>query len=158
MHGGIVGQEYSGNLNINECCNTGKITGNAFLGGIIGCVDTWHNDVVKIDKVYNLGNIKCNNGKAGGIVGNDGTKERLIIENSYNAGMFENTVNSSNFCISERGTKNNCYYLEGCNGISMQDDEIVLKKEFNTNNFINKIGIDYWKIGSKGYPVFRWQE
>lgn len=104
--GGIVGRLFSG-ASIQSCYNIGAITGNNYTGGIAG--DTATNSL-ELKNSYNKGSIIGNN-YVGGIAGSI----RSILENCYNVGM----VNTGGGVCGEIDINyvtadiiTNCYYLD----------------------------------------------
>ena len=138
--GGICGYNSSGS--IENCYNTGDVSGNMWVGGVCGgntggsilnCYNT--GDVSgtgryvggvcggnngTISNCYNTGDVSGNM-YVGGVCGsnsNDGS-----ISNCYNTGAVEGT---SGVCGSNTGSISNCYYLDTTaeNGIGNSTDAI----------------------------------
>ena len=84
--GGIVSQNVSNKININNCWNNGEVISlTSIAGGIIGLCKGETIDC------YNTGNISSSN-NAGGIMGNAGGGK---IINCYNKGIIESSNNSA---------------------------------------------------------------
>lgn len=110
--GGIIGFTGS-HTYIKRCWNSGTISGEHFVGGIAGSLNS--NNSESISDCYNVGNISAVQ-YAGGILGKDYYSTGML--NCYNAGMVSGAIN----CGSIAGTINsgeenlkNCYYLD--NGV-----------------------------------------
>ena len=86
--GGLVGYASSStNCTVKNCFNTGTISSNAPMGGIVGKAGTG----MTIESCYNTGKIDCrfvssySNG-AGGILGDTDYNKGVVVKNVYNVG------------------------------------------------------------------------
>lgn len=125
--GGIVGYTL-GNTKIEECYNTGKISGTAtgaplYIGGIVGLASD--NSIV-IENCYNMADIVGNTGyvdvNIGGIAGDLSCLTKSSIKNCYNIGQVLGTNGKWKFdgnnvggilgsCANDdRTTIKNCYF------------------------------------------------
>lgn len=142
--GGIVGfnvWEIADSGTIENCYNTGNITGYAQIGGIVGT--NYKNGI--LENCYNIGNIKA-----------------TIYEENTPGTNYEGGIAGTNY-----NTIQNCYYLEGTatGGISCTDvvgqAEVRISTYMKTSRFVGLLGNSNWKIVSgvnNGYPILKWQE
>ena len=96
--GGVIGYADT-SCNIINCYNTGAVTGRSNVGGVAGCAFI-------ITNCYNDGDIECNGGNVGGVVGrvdyddcsiNDCYNTGTITGNSSGAGGVAGIVFSGDF-------------------------------------------------------------
>ena len=89
--GGIVGYVYGGTPSITGCVNLAQITGNNYIGGIIGHSSSSY--AATIDKCINLGSVNSSNTNlsyVGGIQGYSSASSNKIT-NSLNLGTINNS-------------------------------------------------------------------
>ena len=107
--GGIVGIS-GNNLHIQKCWNSGNISGEMYIGGIVGRPVLDNND--EISDCFNWGSISGVQ-FAGGIIGKDFSKTPII--NCYNAGNVSGAANLGSIAGSIQNgedTIKGCYYLD----------------------------------------------
>ncbi|MBE7057526.1 MAG: hypothetical protein E7387_00280 [Ruminococcaceae bacterium] len=143
--GGIVG--LSGyNLHIQKCWNSGNISGEMYMGGIIGRSTLDDND--EISDCFNLGSVTGVQ-FAGGIVGKDFSKTPII--NCYNTGTVSGATSSGSIAGEIQNAEDSikgCYYLDngtpatatgtkysGANAVS--SEQMKDKSTFAEFDFIN---------------------
>lgn len=90
LHGGIVGEDRSGNIFIDSCTNRGKISKSSVSGGgIVGVSFKNRDDKSVIKRSYNYGNVGTSNGTNSGYgAGIVGTMKG-VIEECYNYGTVQ---------------------------------------------------------------------
>ncbi len=90
--GGIVGS--GGNLTIKDCINKGHITGEGFIGGIIG----YQSGNIEINNCVNEGNLDVDRSSVGGILGYSSTVAgtTTTIKQTVNRGNIVNGTAYSN--------------------------------------------------------------
>ena len=175
--GGILG---GGDVRIENCYNSGKITINAKkqiekLIGIGNIVGTSSNDVLEVNNCFNLGEIEANlteednNIDIGNIIGNS---YNLRCNNCYNCGniIFKNKIAKNigqitGSCLSS--TLNNCYGIkESSNNLIGYDkgnnilNDVKLKEKESMPNILEIIGSKFKEdINNKnnGYPILEWE-
>lgn len=158
--GGIVG--WTGeNLILDKCWNGGDISGEHFIGGIVGRAYLQYED--SITDCYNTGWISAVQ-YAGGIVGAD--TYATGIQRSFNVGM----ISDAQYCGALAGTLKNgqeklsaCYYLD--NGVSATGaginysgaQKLTAEQMTDTASFKEFDFLDVWVIkeGST-HPELRW--
>ena len=112
--GGIVGQmEVSSDSSlIARCYNTGSITGNSGVGGIVGGIDNG-----QLEDCYNTGAISGNEASASYLGGIAGYLYKGSIANCYNIGAITNgKTESSGGVVGDNENEEiiaNCFYLSG---------------------------------------------
>ena len=120
--GGIVG--YS-SANIENCVNTGIVTGNNQVAGIVGNITK----EINVSKCINYSKITASNVNAGGIVGfthesnniNECTNSGMISGKGTNVGGIIGCTNASNIinkCVNNGSVDGNDWYVGGITGIS----------------------------------------
>ena len=127
--GGIAGRFYD-DATISNCYNTGKIEGTKYAGGITARTNG------TISSCYNLGEIICDNGYAGGLVGN--TYEFAAEVKGY---FWDNELAGIGNCLGDDGTVK-------CTADQMQQLSTYSDFDFN----------DIWIIEAEGvypYPQLR---
>ncbi len=108
--GGIVGYSYG---NITDCYNTGNITGNGVLAGIVAVTA----DNIDITNCYNTGEIRSeNNNFAAGIVANISANNKTVnLSNCYNIGAVTSSKGFPVYSNKVEGAILNvsyCYYID----------------------------------------------
>ena len=111
--GGVVGRSNRGNV-IN-CYNTGEVSGNSYVGGVVG-----HNSS-SVTNCYNTGAVSGGDWYVGGVVGyNGGTVDNGgTVENCYNTGTVTGSSNYVGGVVgwnSSSGTVTNCYNTGAVSG------------------------------------------
>ena len=92
--GGIVGRINGNNTVIQNCYNTGNITGKKFVGGIVGLVAR----TTTIQNCYNTGTVSSDS-ISGGVVGLiNGDGANTVIKNCHNTGNITSTSSSFHIC------------------------------------------------------------
>ena len=154
--GGIVGWFYAGT--IQQCYNTGTISANSVVGGIVGRMSL-SSSVVK--GVYNLGTIKGN--ESGGLVGIfDGSG---TLASGYNAGRVTgNNCGAAVGFVSGGTPPTNLFYDKIASGITDATPGVT---GLTTDALAAQVvpagltsGNNYWTTGHEGlrtYPYFPWQ-
>ena len=98
--GGVCGYNDGGGT-IQNCYNTGAVSGSEIVGGVCG-----NNNYGAIQKCYNTGAVRGTASKIGGVCGNnDGA-----IEDCYNTGAVKGEFIVGGVCGENHGTIQNCYY------------------------------------------------
>ncbi|MBQ7324638.1 MAG: hypothetical protein IJW98_02745 [Clostridia bacterium] len=147
--GGIVG--YTGyNLYINKCWNGGTISGEHFVGGIIG--GSGGSEPDSITNCYNIGAISAVQ-YAGGIVGKDFHTTGIVC--SYNAGVISGALHCGSivgFIQNDEENLVSCYYVEGgagatASGISYPGAKAITTAQLAVAaTFEGFDFIDTWKL------------
>lgn len=110
--GGVCGSNNNGST-IENCYNTGNVSGTANIGGVCG----YNNFNCTIKNCYNIGNVSGTETSSyiGGVCGNNNNS---TINNCYNAGNVSGTENNNYVgeVCGYNGDKNtkieNCYFLQ----------------------------------------------
>lgn len=127
--GGIVGAVYSDSV-VENCYNTGAVTGNSEVGGIIGVAyQSWQADaqvLAQVKNCYNVGNITSTMEKQ------DGEHNIGAIIGSREFNEIDNDDNVTKVLTSEAV---NCYYLvgtadKGCGGIAEDTTTALTAAQF----------------------------
>ena len=147
LAGGILGGCFS-TPSIKKCENSGKIQGNATVGGIIGIVMGGNNDKTTaktgigivastVDSCKNVGAITAKYGDVGGIAG------IVFALNGPNKGCIKNSINEG-MVVSE-GTK--------AGGIAGELIDVTGWSRPSTEGCVNKgnVTAQYWVGGIVGY-------
>lgn len=147
--GGIVGG--SGyNLYLQKCWNGGIISGEHFVGGIIGSANMSKND--SITDCYNVGSVSAVQ-YAGGILGKDFSSTG--ISRSYNAGVISGAANCGAIAgaiINGESNLVSCYYVD--NGVGTTSGGInysgakplTTAQMADVNSFEGFDFVDTWKL------------
>ena len=163
MVGGICGDLFTAALSMNKCFNTASITGNQFVGGIVG----YNSNRGTISNVYNSGDITASNDVAGiiGINGNDvQAANTLVLSKCHNVGTVSATTTSGCYDGAILGSKmtssisvSNAYYLGGSasqagegGGTSLTAAQMKEQSNFSGFDFTN-----VWEITNDSYPTFK---
>ena len=91
--GGVVGQNSSSGT-VKNCYNTGNISGNGSVGGVVG------DNVGRVENCYNTGTVTGTNDYVGGVVGYNGS----IVKNCYNTGAVNSSGNYVGGVVGENPT------------------------------------------------------
>ncbi len=147
--GGIVG--YSGyNLYINKCWNGGTISGEHFVGGIIGGTYTKEED--SITNCYNIGSVSAVQ-YAGGIVGMDFASTGIVC--SYNAGIVSGATNCGAIAGTIKNGEENlvsCYYIDNGTGATSAGinysgvKKLTSAQMADVNSFEGFDFVETWKL------------
>lgn len=171
--GGIVAFA-GGMIKIYQSYNTGTVNGNQYSGGVLGYIHNTSCAEAELLDSYNIGDVICENGYSGGIVGLivSGTTSYTKVSNCFFYQQPEKT--ESAYGIAARlvfsgwaftgATFENVFYPSGMKGYPDPEGEIDW---FTVNNVcdtdeMNSVlqGFDFenvWKIGHH-YPILRWQK
>ncbi len=144
--GGIVGHLDTGHpVTVEDCYNTGDITGGYSVGGIVGAMQDGPHTV---QRCYNAGTVKTislnlsMSGRAGAVVGDSTRKENAVED---------------------------CYYLAGsceAGGISkdagIEDTTASLSEaQMKDGTLLSSLGdafkVDPYELVNGGYPILLWQ-
>ena len=113
--GGIAG--YNNNGTVQNCYNTGTVSGNNYIGGVVG-----YNDNGKVQNCYNTGTVSGSDvfGFIGGVVGYNNSSGGTV-QNCYNTGNINGSSHIGGVVgyNNSGGTVQNCYntgIVTGSNG------------------------------------------
>jgi hypothetical protein len=131
---------------ISNCWSTGAVSGNDFVGGLVGS-----NHYGSIANCYSVGNV---NGLSavGGLVGANSSS----ISNCYSTGVVSGSSYVGGLVGSSNGSISSCYFLITSgpnNGLSepLTDEQMKLQDSFVEWDFI-----EIWNIGeNQTYPYLR---
>lgn len=159
--GGIFGQTIANyeDVTVEEATNKGKITGNTYIGGIVGRCDTSDNNEHVYQNCYNEGDITGAEG-SGGIVGlsaNTWWGENILLF-CYNAGIVNNNdligKISNSVTFNGNCTVKSCYYMKDIQDIS---GEGIIKFSEDDRGNVSKFDLldfeNVWKM-TADYPAF----
>lgn len=157
ISGGVVGGlDQSGT--ITNCYNAGMISGDFYIGGVAGFVNT---DASTITNCYNTGTVSGNfyiGGVAGFFVSDAG------IQNSYNVGMVIGTESVGGVAGYVSGSVTNCYYLDTCGAAG--SGTAMTQEQMQSDDFVETLNngqrpadwrSDYNTHLNNGYPVLVYQ-
>ncbi len=163
--GGIFGQTIANyeDVTVEEATNKGKITGNTYIGGIVGRCDTSDNNEHVYQNCYNEGDITGAEG-SGGIVGlsaNTWWGENILLF-CYNAGIVNNNdligKISNSVTFNGNCTVKSCYYMKDIQDIS---GEGIIKFSEDDRGNVSKFELldfeNVWKM-TADYPAFLWED
>ena len=148
--GGVCGSNGNGtgssSTTIQECYNTGKVSGKSWVGGVCG-----QNTGGTLEKSYNTNTVTGTGNYIGGVCGDN-----------YNSGTVKECYSYStvrNVCGDNSGIVENCYYLSTKSGTAHRNGGISkTEAEFNSGEVAyllqNKREQAVWgqKIGTDDYP------
>ena len=97
--GGVVGSNYG---NVENCYNTGTVSGESQVGGVIGDNHVWGTGTVQ--SCYNAGDVSGTS-QVGGVVGNNSR----TVENCYNTGMVSGNIDVGGVVATNDGTVQSSY-------------------------------------------------
>ena len=117
--GGIVGYNNGSGCTVANCTNTGTVTGDRQVGGVVG----YNYSDATVTNCFNTATVSGRS-SVGGVVGNN--ESYSDVENCYNTGEVTGIGNSENiggvvgrnYSLS---SVTNCYYLEGTAGIGIAE-------------------------------------
>ena len=101
--GGVVGRNVNGT--VQNCYNTGSVSGNDDVGGVVG------SNAGTVQSCYNTGSVSGNT-YVGGVVGANNSQG--IVQNCYNTGSVSGNYHVGGVAGFNIDTLPNCYYLSGC--------------------------------------------
>ena len=156
ISGGVVGGlDKSGT--ITNCYNAGMISGDIYIGGVAGFVNT---NASTITNCYNTGTVSGNfyiGGVAGFVASDAG------IQNSYNVGTVIGTESVGGVAGSSTITTN-CYYLDTCGAAG--SGTAMTQEQMQSDDFVETLNdgqrpaawrSDYNTRLNNGYPVLVYQ-
>ena len=108
--GGVVGSNYG---NVENCYNTGTVSGKTLVGGVVGDNHVWGTGTVQ--SCYNAGDVS-GVGSVGGVVGNNSR----TVENCYNTGMVSGNIDVGGVAGTNDGTVQSSYNTGTVSG----DDQV----------------------------------
>ena len=107
--GGVVG--YIVNGTIENCYNTGEVSGISDIGGVVG-----YNITGTVENCYNTGEVSGTNYNVGGVVG---FNIHCTIVNCYNTGTVKGNEETGGVIgLNDSGTITNCYNTGDVSGTS----------------------------------------
>lgn len=136
--GGMENGDIAKGSLITNCCSEGEISGDEFIGGIVGYI---LGSSSKVINCYNTGTISGNT-RLGGIAGCNYSK----IANCYNTGTISGSGEHIGGIVgnpTDKGSVSNCFYLDGCNS----------KDTTFTNAYGEKMSKDAFKSGEVTYKL-----
>lgn len=107
--GGIIGYATIGSTTISNCINYASVTGNQFVGGIIGSSET--KSFVSISNCENNGSVKGSSLYVGGIIGimrDTQSTTKSCIDTCKNTGSINGTTRIGGIAGLNRGIVKNC--------------------------------------------------
>lgn len=110
--GGVVGSGFYSLTKIYNCYNTGTVSGEGRIGGIIGLISSG----AGLDCCYNTGDVSAEHNGVGGIAG-DLNSNSTRITNCYSTGKVRGKLNYVGAVIGDVDSNSfytNCYYLADC--------------------------------------------
>ena len=173
--GGVCGWNYDGT--VNNCYNTGKVTGSNDVGGVCGlnfgnvtnCYNSGTvagssqvggvcgmNMMGSVTNCYNAGNVTGTGEHVGGVCG----QNNATVTNCYNTGSVTGSNDVGGVCGRNDGTVTNCYYQKdmaagGINGSDAAGQaEAKTADEFQSGEVASLLGEGWGQtIGTDDYPV-----
>lgn len=153
--GGLVGLNYLMG-NITDSYNAGKvIVEKDNCGGLVGLNNA------NISNCYNIGEIDASAAegvKLGGLCGQNLSES--YIYSSYNTGKMKFKALAGGTVGADFGTMSNCFYLDNCFSVKIQNTEEARTEEEIKNAIITELG-DGFKQDEEnknsGYPILLWQ-
>ena len=146
--GGIVGRCYTSTCSVENCYNTGNLTGSGWdMAGIVGTV---HTTTLKISNCYNTGLVSYVSGT--GILGAQNLNNASVtVSNCYDIGVVNTYASKPQKPISknEDVTVSNCYYI-GLYDDGIDNTTAISKDAMNTETVIASLGSAY-ELSSNGY-------
>ena len=137
--GGIVGRTYQTQNIVQDCYNTGKVSGNDYVGGVVGYNSTYG---AELKNCYSIGSVEGSS-NVGGVIGyNCNTFRDSTVQNCFF--LKNTTVNNE---LSDNGVGNNSGTIINVSGI----DEAALA---NPDTFTDWDFNTVWKMnGLLGRPI-----
>lgn len=165
--GGIVGYSYNNSIALSF--NTGKISGNKYIGGICGGLETTSTTLASIINCYNTGTIAGNSygcgiaGRAAGLTDLQFCYSTGTIE-EINEGAIYYGITPSDIVTGYKVTQ--CFYLEG--SVYTQTSQSTTSQHMKSEQFIEDLTdvtgfvpkgykIDTDEALNDGYPILIWQ-
>ena len=144
--GGLLGfaNSTTGEVNIYNSYNAGKISGQTFSGGIIGYIYA----SAKIKNVYNIGQVESKNNVSGGIVGGAlWNNPDIKIQYCYYLDNVEKGIGST---VTDTTTKYQNDKIKSLDFLNELNENIKSIKNdgTDTSEWSN------WVSGENGYPIF----
>ena len=150
--GGIAGYHDVSSGSIENCYNSGKISGKNGIGGILGLIQ--ENDKITINNCYNRGEISTSpeDGLKGAIVGSVGEDATAAVSGNFFVVNNENNIHGIGGTTVDDESQTKPF---GTDGIS---DMFESLNTWVTKQNQTKVQYTPWKIGGDGYPVLNFEE
>ncbi len=111
--GGVVG-DASSNVTITNCYNTGAVSGDSYVGGVVGVVSS--SVTITITNCYNTGDVTGSGNHVGGVVGYASVSSNvtITITNCYNTGAITGSGNHVGGIVGYAGASSNAITITNC--------------------------------------------
>ena len=150
--GGIAGGLDGNSGKIENCYNSGKISGKNGIGGILGLLQ--QNKMITINNCYNRGEISTSqeDGLKGGIVGSVGEGATATVSGNFFVVNNDENIHGIGGTTEDDESQTKPFGTDDIN------DMLESLNTWVTNQNQTKEQYTPWKIGSDGYPVLNFEE